>query len=59
MVVDLERRYEDLDAGLADLSVVVAAHQYGTRRILTSDERHFRALRPVDGGNFTQFPADR
>ena len=42
MVVDLERRYEDVDAGLADLSAVVVARRYGTRRLLTFDERHFR-----------------
>ncbi|MHB8288963.1 MAG: type II toxin-antitoxin system VapC family toxin [Acidimicrobiales bacterium] len=59
VVADLERRYEDLDVGLSDLSVVVAARQYGTRRLLTFDEHHFRALRSLDGGRFTLLPADR
>lgn len=58
VVADLERRYEDLDVGLADLSVVVVAHRYGTRRLLTFDERHFRALRPMGGGRFLLYPAD-
>lgn len=58
-VVDLERRYADLDVGLADLSVVITAHRLGTRRIVTFDERHFRTLRPLSGGRFTVLPLDR
>lgn len=57
-VVELERRYDDLDVGLADLSTVVVAHRYKTRRLLTFDARHFRALRPLSGGRFTLLPAD-
>lgn len=55
---DLERRYADLDPGLADLSVVVVAHRLGVRRIVTFDERHFRTLRPLSGGQFVLLPAD-
>ncbi len=58
VVTALERRYEDLDAGLADLSVVIVARRFATRRILTFDQRHFRALRPLNGGRFTLLPAD-
>ncbi|MGH9092292.1 MAG: PIN domain-containing protein [Acidimicrobiales bacterium] len=58
VVAELERRYDDLDVGLADLGVVVVAKRYGTRRLLTFDERHFRALRPLDGGRFVLLPAD-
>jgi predicted nucleic acid-binding protein len=58
VVCDLERRYADLDAGLADLSAVVVAERYGTRRLLTFDERHFRALRPLSGGHFVLLPVD-
>lgn len=58
VVADLERRYDDLDVGLADLSVVVVAERFGTRRLLTFDERHFRALRPLNGGQFTLLPSD-
>lgn len=57
-VAELERRYGDHDVRLADLSVVVAARRAGTRRILTFDERHFRTLRPLDGGRFTLLPTD-
>jgi uncharacterized protein len=59
---DLIRRYNqqyaDLDVGLADLSVVVLAHRFKTRRILTFDQRHFRALRPLEGGSFVLLPHD-
>ncbi len=58
IVVDLERRYADLDVGLADLSVVVLAERWSTRRLLTFDDRHFRALRPLGGGQFTLLPID-
>lgn len=57
--LDLDRRYADLNLGLADLSVAVLAHRLQTRRILTFDQRHFRAVRPIQGGAFTLLPADR
>jgi len=58
VVADLERRYDDQDVGLADLAVVVVAKRFGTRRLLTFDERHFRVLRPLDGGHFVLLPGD-
>jgi uncharacterized protein len=58
VVLDLERRYDDLDVGLGDLSTVVVAGRHNTRRLLTFDERHFRALRPLSGGRFTLLPVD-
>ena len=51
-------RYRDLAIGLADASLVVLAARYGTRRILTLDERHFRALRGLDRAPFVLLPAD-
>lgn len=51
-------QYRDLRLGLADASLVVLAKRYGTRRILTFDERAFRAVAPLQGGNFTVLPAD-
>ena len=57
--LELESRYADLKLGLADLSVAVLARKLGTRRILTFDQRHFRAIRPLQGGTFTLLPADR
>jgi uncharacterized protein len=54
----LDRRYADLNLGLADLAVAVIARKLGTRRILSFDERHFRAVRPLQGGTFTLLPAD-
>lgn len=58
VVVDLERRNRDLDVSLADLSVLIVADRTGTRRLLTLDERHFRALRPLNGSQFTLLPSD-
>ena len=58
MISRIERKYEDLDVGLADLSVVILASRYGTQRLLTFDERHFRALRSLKGAKFTLLPID-
>ena len=57
-VLEVDRRYADLDLGLADISIAVLARKLGTRRVLTFDERHFRAVRPLQGGAFTLLPAD-
>jgi predicted nucleic acid-binding protein len=57
--LDLDRRYADLNLGLADLAVAVLARKLDTRRVLTFDERHFRVVLPLQGGTFTLLPADR
>lgn len=51
-------QYRDLGIGLTDASLVVLAARYRTKRLLTLDERHFRAVRPLDGGEFELLPAD-
>jgi predicted nucleic acid-binding protein len=58
-IIDLDRRYSDLDLGLADCALVVLADRCDTMRILSFDERHFRAVTPLGGGAFTILPADR
>lgn len=55
---ELARRYRDLELGLADASIVVLAARFRTRRLLTFDERAFRAIAPLQGGRFTLLPAD-
>jgi uncharacterized protein len=37
--------------------LVVLAERHGTTRILTLDERHFRAIRPLHADAFTLRPA--
>ncbi len=51
-------QYRDLRIGLADASIVVLAARYGTNRVLTFDERHFRAIRPPGSTAFELLPAD-
>ncbi|MBO0774090.1 MAG: PIN domain-containing protein, partial [Actinobacteria bacterium] len=51
-------RYSDLGIGLADASIVVLAERYKTTRVLTFDHRHFRAMKPLQGGSFTILPAE-
>jgi predicted nucleic acid-binding protein len=58
LVHELAGRYLDLGLGIADLSTTVLARRHGTRRLLTLDERSFRAVTPLQGGHFTLLPAD-
>jgi uncharacterized protein len=61
---DLERcreliaQYRDLDLGLADAAVMATAERFGVHRVLTVDERDFRAVLSKDGRPFTLVPAD-
>lgn len=55
---DLIARYRALRIGLADASLIVLAAEYGSRRILSFDERAFRVVQPLQGGTFTLLPAD-
>lgn len=50
--------YASLGLGIADASIVVLAARYQTTRLLTLDERHFRAVRPLHADAFTLLPAD-
>jgi len=56
--LELDERYSEIGLGLADLSLVVIAQRHDTRRLLTFDQRHFRTLRPLQGGTFTLLPFD-
>lgn len=51
------RRYDDLQIGLADASIVVLAERHGTTDILTLDLRHFQALRIGGRKRFRILPA--
>ena len=56
---DVISRYRDLKLGLADASLIVLAGRHDTCRVLSFDERAFRAVQPLQGGTFTVLPADR
>lgn len=57
--VEVAERYADISLGLADASLVVLADRVGTLDVGTLDERHFRAVRPLTGGQaFRILPAD-
>jgi uncharacterized protein len=57
-IVGLDQQYSDLSLGLADCALVALADRYDTTRILSFDERHFRAVSPLGGGAFTILPSD-
>ncbi len=53
----LIQQYKALDLGLADTSVMSVAERLNIYRILTVDERDFRAIKPKNKP-FTLLPAD-
>ncbi len=55
---ELIERHRGLGIGFADASIVVIATRAGTNRVLTLDERHFRAVRPLRGRTFRLLPKD-
>ena len=56
--IDVMRTYEDLSISLTDASMVILAKRYKTNEILTLDQRHFRAMRGLDGRHFRLLPFD-
>ena len=54
---ELIATYRDLDLGLVDSAVIATAERLDVRRVLTVDERDFRAVRPR-GEALTLLPAD-
>lgn len=51
-------QYRDLDPGLVDATVIATAERLRTDRILTVDERDFRAIPSRTGKPFVLLPAD-
>lgn len=54
--IDLVRRYESINLGLADASIVVLADRHDISDVLTLDERHFRTVRRSNGKAFRLLP---
>lgn len=54
---ELIEQYRGLDIGLADAAVMATAERLNVLRILTVDEKHFRAVKPRKG-TFRLLPAD-
>jgi predicted nucleic acid-binding protein len=57
--LDLDRSYADLGLSLTDAHLVVLAREFATTSLLSLDERHLRAVRPLRAGPaFSLLPAD-
>ncbi len=57
--VRVAERYADLGLSLADASLVALAERLETVAVATLDERHFRAVLPLAGGDaFRLLPTD-
>lgn len=57
--MEVLQRYEDLEIGLADASIVVLAGKYDARDVLTLDVKHFSVLRRPNGRSFRILPISR
>lgn len=58
-VLLVEDRYADLELGLADCALIALAAKHSTTRLLTFNERHFRAVKPLRGASsFKILPTD-
>jgi uncharacterized protein len=55
---ELMAQYRALNVGLADASVVATAERLAVQRVLTVDQRHFRAITPRHLSHFVLLPAD-
>lgn len=51
-------KYQKLNIGLTDASLLVLSEKYSTRKILTLDRRHFRSLRTSKNKALTLLPQD-
>ena len=51
-------KYENVDLGLADASIIVLADRHNVSDLLSLDERHFRTVRRANGRPFRLLPAD-
>jgi uncharacterized protein len=56
MAVDYVRKYDNIELGLADASIIVRADRHGTSAVLTLDEHHFRTVRRGNGDAFELLP---
>ncbi len=54
--VALLMKYSDLDLGLVDASVIATAERLDATEVLTTDRRHFSAVRPQHVGAFRLSP---
>jgi predicted nucleic acid-binding protein len=55
---ELVTQYRDLAIGLADATIVAAAERLHIARLLSQDQRHFRAIQPRGFDHFILLPAD-
>lgn len=52
----LVRKYADLDLGFVDASVIATAERLDATEVLTTDRRHFSAIRPLHVSTFKLSP---
>jgi predicted nucleic acid-binding protein len=53
---NLLQQYADANIGFVDATVVASAERLQTRRILTTDRRHFSMIRPRHASFFELLP---
>jgi predicted nucleic acid-binding protein len=56
---ELVGQYRDMPLGIADAAVVATAERLKIPRLLSVDQRHFRAVKPRGLNNFILLPTDQ
>ncbi len=56
--VAVARRYDSMQLGLTDASLIALAARLETLQVATLDERHFRAVQSLSGEAFVLVPTD-
>lgn len=54
--LEIMMQYNDLNLGFTDASIVAIAERLKTRKILTTDTRHFSVVRPKHCSSFILLP---
>ena len=55
-ILALIREYDDFPLGYVDASIIATAESFETRTILTTDRRHFAAIRPRNSRSLELVP---
>lgn len=62
VAADVAAKHSGVALGLTDASIMVLARDHGTLDLLTTDQRHFRAVRPLladETSSYRLLPFDR
>lgn len=54
--IELLKKYEKLNLGLVDASIIAVSERLNIQKVLTTDRRHFSAVKPKHCESFVLLP---